>query len=85
MLRFRADMLIEHGRREAAVPVLLESLAGASTEEKREIQATLDRVRPEPTKAAAGRPERGAPPPLPAASDDEELLEVTVVGETTQD
>jgi predicted Zn-dependent protease len=77
LLRFRADMLIEYGKRDAAIPVLLEALPGSSGEAKKEIQSAIDRLRAENGKPASAPP---APPPKPA----EDPLEITVVSETTQ-
>jgi tetratricopeptide (TPR) repeat protein len=82
MLRLRADMLIEHGKREAAIPVLLEALAGSTAEAKKEIQAMVERLRAEGAKAPSAPPPPRAPEPPPAPDDD--LLEVTLVAETTQ-
>jgi tetratricopeptide (TPR) repeat protein len=91
LLRFRAEMLVEHGKRDAAIPVLLEALAGATGDAKKEIQATIERLRAEGGKPAAARPE--PPPPTPAAAPaspaapakaEEDLLEITLIAETTQ-
>jgi tetratricopeptide (TPR) repeat protein len=83
MLRLRADMLIEQGKRDAAIPVLLEALAGSTAETKKEIQAMIERLRAEGAKAPSAPPlPPRTPEPPPAA--DEELLEVTLVAETTQ-
>jgi tetratricopeptide (TPR) repeat protein len=90
LLRFRAEMLVEHGKRDAAIPVLLEALAGATGDAKKEIQATIERLRAEGGgKPAAARPEPPAPPPTPpstppAAKGEEDLLEITLIADTTQ-
>ena len=80
LLRFRADMLIEHGKREGAISVLLEALAYSSPAAKKEILAKVERMRAgdAPVRASA------APEPPPPPPSDEDPLEITLVAETTQ-
>jgi tetratricopeptide (TPR) repeat protein len=51
LLRLRAEMLIEHGQRDAAISVLLEALAYSTADAKQEILAMVDKLR---AAAAAG-------------------------------
>jgi tetratricopeptide (TPR) repeat protein len=59
LLRLRAELLIEHGQRDAAISVLLEALAYSTAEAKQEILATVDKLRATPA---------APPPPPPAAA-----------------
>jgi tetratricopeptide (TPR) repeat protein len=70
LLRLRAEMLIEHGQRDAAISVLLEALAYSSADAKQEILAMVDKLRAAATAAA--------PPPA------EDEAEITLAAETTQ-
>jgi tetratricopeptide (TPR) repeat protein len=82
MLRLRADLLVEHGKRDAAIPVLLEALPGATAEAKKEIQALVERLRAEGAKAPSAPPAPPPPPEPPPSPEDP--LEITLVAETTQ-
>jgi tetratricopeptide (TPR) repeat protein len=73
LLRLRADMLIEHGQRDAAISVLLEALAYSSAEAKQEILALVDKLR---TAAAAPAAPAEA---MAAAEDVSDLAEITEI------
>jgi tetratricopeptide (TPR) repeat protein len=53
LLRLRAEMLIEHGQRDAAISVLLEALAYSSADAKQDILAMVDKLRTAATAATA--------------------------------
>jgi hypothetical protein len=85
MLRFRADMLIEHGKRDSAISVLLEALPGSSAEAKKEIMAAVDKLRAETSKPPPPPRTAAVPEPVPeVSSSGEDLLEITLISETTQ-
>jgi tetratricopeptide (TPR) repeat protein len=75
LLRLRAELLIEHGQRDAAISVLLEALAYSSAEAKQEILALVDRLRSGAAVAPASAPEPIGP---------EDTAEITIAAETTQ-
>jgi tetratricopeptide (TPR) repeat protein len=79
LLRLRAEMLIEHNQRDAAISVLLEALAYSSADAKQEILAQVDALRAAATASAAPAPDPAAMPAEDAADItlSADLLEIT--------